>query len=192
MNISWHGGSTVEISHRKQRAILNASDKKQLENAHLVVYGQTDEKNVGSEEGLLVDWPGEYDTSGFVFKGIEHHDNKGAMIAYTFQTPAGNVAWMGEIEEYPNEAFIESVGEVHVLIVPVGDKGVMKAKDAFRLVEALEPLVVIPICHGDKHDGLQAFLKEMDVPHPEAQKSFELKKSLFGEGQMDLVILEAV
>ncbi|MDP2691897.1 MAG: MBL fold metallo-hydrolase [Candidatus Gracilibacteria bacterium] len=190
MTITWLGGSTIELHSKKQTALLNPSSKASRKNAQIIIYDRTDEKHELAEDSLMVDWPGEYDVSGFSFRGIESQGKKGVTIAYTFHTSAGNVAWMGEMGEYPSEDFIEALGEVHVLIVPVGDKDVLKAKDAFRLVEALEPFVVIPICYGDEREGLQPFIKEMEVTHPEAKKSFELKKSVFGEEQLELVILE--
>lgn len=192
MHISWHGGSTISLHTKKHKAVVNATDKKHLKDAQLVLYGYTDDKNMAPEEGLMVDWPGEYDTAGFVFKGIEYHGKKGTRIVYSFQSPAGNVAWLGAMAEYPDKEFIEKLGEVHVLVLPVGGKDVLNGKDAFRLVEALEPIAVIPICYGGDHDSLKDFLKEMDVKLPEAEKKFELKKSLFGEESMDLVILEEV
>jgi L-ascorbate metabolism protein UlaG (beta-lactamase superfamily) len=192
MKITWHGGSTIELETKKQRAILNPTDKKQSEKVQLVVHGLTDDKHLTPEEALMVDWPGEYDTSGFTFRGVEVHGKKDSTTVYSFQSSAGNVAWMGELAEYPDEATVESLGEVHVLIVPVGGKDVLDAKNAFKLVEQLEPLVVIPVCYGDKRDGLPAFLKEMDVKHPEAQKNYECKKSVLGGDQMELIILDAV
>lgn len=191
MQIQWHGGSTIQLKNKKQRALLNPSSKEKLKDAQVVVYDHTDEKRKIPEEGLMFDWPGEYDTAGFSFRGIEHKAKKGISIPYTFHFPQGNVAWMGEMTEYPDKGFIEALGEVHVLVVPVGDKGVLNAKDAFRLVEELEPMVVIPICYGDKRDGLSAFLKEMDVKHPEAQKSYDFKRSSLSSEQMELVILDA-
>lgn len=191
MQIVWHGGSTIELSEKKSKVILNPPAKMDLKGYQVVAYDVTDEKHPTSEGVLMVDWPGEYDTAGFAFRGVESQQGKKAMMAYSFQSKDGNVAWMGEMSEYPSEEFIETLGEVHVLILPVGDKGVLKAKDAYRLVEALEPLIVIPICFGGDHDGLSGFLKEMDVKMPEVKKSFEFKKSaLGGEEAMELVVLE--
>jgi len=191
MNISWLGGSTVQLKNKKQRAILNPTEKAQVGDAQVVLHDHTDDKHDAPDEGILVDWPGEYDTSGFSFRGVEQHAEKGTTISYNFQSKDGNVAWMGELSEYPDKDFIEAMGEVHVLVLPVGDKDVLSAKDAFRLVEALEPMVVIPICYGDKREGLNSFLKEMDVKHPEAQKSFDYKRSSLHSDQMELVILES-
>lgn len=190
MDISWRGGSTISLKRGKNTALLNPGKKPELKDVKVTVYDHTDEKHKVLEESLLVNWPGEFDASGFSFRGIESHGEKGTSIAYTFHVPEGNVAWMAEMSEYPSEEFIEALGEVHVLLVPVGGKDVLDAKNAFRLVEALEPMVVIPICFGDKREDLKPFLKEMDVKHPEAQKSFSFKRSALSADKMELVILE--
>lgn len=173
---------------------MNPGPKADIKNAQLIVFDRTDSRHETPPGGLMVDWPGEYDRAGFVFRGVENTAKKDSVIAYVFHSPEGNIVWMGEMQEYPNEDFIEALGEVHVLIVPVGDKDVMNAKDAFKLVEELEPLVVIPMCYGDKREGLSAFIKEMDVKMPTPLKSYDLKKSPLGdEGQqMELVVLEAL
>jgi L-ascorbate metabolism protein UlaG (beta-lactamase superfamily) len=189
MKITWNGHSQIELRKGKARALLNPDKKVDAGSAQVVVFDTTDANHKGPKEGLLVDWPGEYGTEHFSFRGIEYEGKKGPQMAYTFTTREGNVAWMGEMAEYPSEEFIKSLGEVHVLLVPVGGGERLDGKKAFRLVEALEPLVVIPICF-DKKDGLGAFLKEMDVKHPEPQKSHEMKRSALGGDQMELVILE--
>ena len=191
MQISWHGGSTVELNQKKSKAILNPIGKMDLKNYQVVIYDRTDEKHGKVEGALMVDWPGEYDVSGFSFQGYESNGKQDPIIAYTFFSPQGNVTWLGEMNEYPSDEFIESLGEVHVLLIPVGGKDVLNAKDAYRLVEALEPLVVIPICYGDDREGLSAFLKEMDVKMPEPKKSFEFKKTELSEENMELVLLES-
>lgn len=189
MQILWHGGSTVELKGKKTSVFLNPGDKHDITNAQVIVYDQTDEKRSSSDDCLMVDWPGEYDKAGYLFRGVENSGKKNANISFAFSFPDGNISWVGEMAEYPSEQFIEQLGEVHVLLVPVGGGDVLKAKDAFRLVEALEPMVVIPICYGDKRDGLSPFLKEMDVKHPEAQRSYELKRSDLSMDKMELIIL---
>lgn len=189
MQIVWHGGASIELMNKKSKALLNPDSKADMKDVQVVVYDKTDDKRVKPEEALMVDWPGEYDSSRFSFVGVENQDKNIENIAYTFHFPEGNVAWMGEMSEYPSKQFIETLGEVHVLLVPVGGGDVLKAKEAFKLVEELEPMVVIPICYGDKRDGLGPFLKEMDVKHPEAQKSFAFKKSSLSADNMELVIL---
>ncbi len=192
MKITWHGGSTIGLETKKHRAVLNPIDKTQSEKVQLVVHSLTDKKHITPEEALMVDWPGEYDTSGFAFKGIEVHGKESSSLIYSFQSEGGNIAWMGDLADYPDDEAIKALGEVHVLIVPVGANDVLNAKDAFKLVEKVEPTTVIPVCYGDEREGLTAFLKEMDVKHPEAKKNFECKKSLLGGDQMDLVILDVV
>ena len=156
----------------------------------VLVYDHTDDQRKDTDGQISIDWPGEYDVSGFMMRGVESHSEKKSNILYVFHSRDGNVAWMGEMADYPSDEVIESLGEVHVLILPVGGKDVLTAKNAYRLVEALEPLIVIPICFGGDREGLSAFLKEFDVKMPEVRKSYEFKKSaLGGEEAMELVVL---
>lgn len=190
MDIIWKGGSSVELKKKASTALLNPDKKANLKGANVVVYSSTDAKHQGKEEGIMVDWPGEYDVSGFSFLGVEHHGKKKSQIAYRFQFQAGNVVWFSEFDEYPEDKLIEALGEVHVLIIPVGGGDVFDAKTAFKLVEELEPMVVIPICYGGDREDLTKFLKEMDVKRPDPVKSYTLKRSALDTGKMELVLLK--
>ncbi len=194
MDITWLGGSSFRLKSDNSICLLNPDKKADLSKANVVIYDTSDDAHKPQELGLMVDWPGEYDIAGFAFRGFENNGKKGAGVtAYTFHSPDGNLAWMGEMSEYPSDEYLETLGEVHVLILPIGGDDVLSAKDAFKLVEALEPMTVIPMCYGDKRDDIKAFLKEMDVKMPEAAKKFVMKRNaLANESQMDLVILEAV
>jgi len=190
MKVKWLGDSTVEISSKKGKVILNPG-KQKLDGYEVVVYGETSDKNTAPDGALMVDWPGEYDTAGFSFKGVEVQGKDEGHIVYVFHSTDGNVGWMGAMSEYPSDKDIEAMGEIHVLVLPVGGGDVLKAKEAFKLVEALEPNVVIPICHGDKRESLASFIKEMDVKMPEPAKDFSYKKSSLTGDQLELVILES-
>ncbi|MDF2379542.1 MAG: MBL fold metallo-hydrolase [Candidatus Gracilibacteria bacterium] len=192
MKISWRGGSTIELKSSGSVAVLNSQEKKEdITGLSTLVFDRTQKKLPELEEVVSVDWPGEYDVSEFAYKGVEIHGKESSTIAYVFHFREGNVAWMGELAEYPDAKAIEALGDVHVLILPVGGGDVLKAKDAFRLVEALEPVVVIPMCYGDERDGLSAFIKEMDVKLPEEQKSFDFKRSSLSGDTMELVLLKS-
>ncbi|MDP3975687.1 MAG: MBL fold metallo-hydrolase, partial [bacterium] len=181
---------TVEFKDKHYRALLNPGKDSNLKDLKVAVFDRSREEAPQFEGAKTFDWPGEYDVAGVSIRGIEVLQGKGGVVTYLFHFPEGRVAWMGEMSEYPDDKFIEALGEVHVLILPVGGKDVLSAKDAFRLVEALEPLVVIPICHGGKRDDLKPFLKEMEVQLPAPVDSYELKKALLGSENMELVILK--
>lgn len=192
MKISWLGGSTIRLENGKHVAALNPLEKAHLKNASLAVFDMTDKKNSSPGDSLMIDWPGEYDTSGFAFKGVEVHGKEKSSTIFNFHSPKGHVAWMGNLADHPSDKEVEALGEVDVLILPVGAGDVLDAKVAFKLVEKIEPMVVIPICYGAERQGLQAFIKEMDVNLPEPKKSFEFKKSVLGSESLELVILEEV
>lgn len=190
MKIAWRGGSTIELKSGADIALLNSKDGKFEKNLKTLVYDRTQNKLPEIEDVISVDWPGEYDVADFAFKGVDVHGDEESTIAYVFHSTDGNVAWMGEMNTYPSEKIIEKLGDVHVLILPVGGGDVLKPKEAFRLVEALEPAVVIPMCYGDKRDGLEVFLKEMDVKRPEEKKSYDYKRSALAGDNMELVLLK--
>ncbi len=91
--------------------------------------------------------------------------------------------------------FIEEVGEVDILLVPVGGTSTIDGQRAARLTKDIEPRFVIPMHY--KIPGLKVtladntqFLKEMGVKNAESQEKFTIKKKdITEEEKTEVVVL---
>ncbi|MEK7146187.1 MAG: MBL fold metallo-hydrolase, partial [Patescibacteria group bacterium] len=91
---------------------------------------------------------------------------------------------------------LEHIWDVDVLLIPVGGETVMDAKTAQRLIEAIEPRVVIPMyfMSGESKMNIQGpseFLKVVGKSNLEPLDKFTVKgRAGLPEENMEFVLLE--
>jgi L-ascorbate metabolism protein UlaG (beta-lactamase superfamily) len=90
---------------------------------------------------------------------------------------------------------VEEIGDIDILLVPVGGNYTLDAEDAEKLVRQVEPKVVIPMHYAVpklkiKLDGIEKFLKEMGIGKKEALPKYVVKKKDLPENGMDVVVLD--
>jgi L-ascorbate metabolism protein UlaG (beta-lactamase superfamily) len=126
----------------------------------------------------VIDWPGEYEIKGIAVSAHqvprEAHggetNKKG--VFFTIEDEGLRVCFMGDIGGVPDEALVESIGDVDILLLPVGGHYTIDAKLAHLVIEELEPRAVIPMHYAVKGskgdlDGVEPFLKLIgNTPEP--------------------------
>lgn len=130
----------------------------------------------------VIDGPGEYEIKGSMITGVParlHIDEAGHRgSVYSIVIDGFNVVVTGNIAGKLDEDEIESLGQVDVLVVPVGGGGLtLDAEGAAAVVAQLEPSYVVPVHYDDgvtkypvPQAGVELFLKEMGAsPEPESK-----------------------
>lgn len=156
------------------------------------------------EKPFIVTAAGEYEVGGVsIFGYSSFHDDKqgaerGKNIVYSIHIDGVNVVHLGDLGHTLTESFIENLGEVDVLLCPVGGKYTIDAKTAVELIQEIEPSFVIPMhFKTDKHDEktfselqtLADFEKEFGLA-AEPVKSLSVSSSTKPE-QTTLVVLSS-
>lgn len=149
----------------------------------------------------IIDGPGEYEIKNVFVTGVPSaHDKKGgkergANTIYVFDLDGLTVCHLGDLGHVPSQTQIEALGNVNILLVPVGGVSTISGSEAAEIVSLLEPQIVIPMhyAHSDlkfKLDTPAKFFKEMGIKAPDPVPSFKVTKdSLPSETQV--VVLEA-
>ena len=196
MEITWHGGNAIRLSDGKVTLMVDPDlAEKKISDPEKIDFAVSTraEHAIVSKEKKVFDWPGEYEIKGASFVVLES-EGIGSPLGYRFMFPDSTVvAVIGRLNGYPTDAFVEQLGDVHVLVLDLGSdaKGSeYSPKEAYRLVEAVEPAVVIPVGWKDGSGAFSAFLKEVDVPMPEVQKKFSFKKASLNKEALELVVLQ--
>jgi len=147
--------------------------------------------------------PGEYEIGGVSIFGIpSYHDDKqgqerGRNTIYVFNIDGVMVCHLGDLGHKLSEEEIGEIGNVDVLLVPVGGVYTIDAGEAAKTVAELEPKIVIPMHY--KVDGLtlslasqmepvDSFIKEMGLEKVSDNK-FSVTSDKLPE-EMQLVVLE--
>lgn len=100
---------------------------------------------------LVIDMPGEFEKMGVRFFGFQsYHDKtkgteRGENILYKFESEGLSVLHCGDLGVVPEESFLEAIGEVDILMVPVGGFYTIDADEAAQLVKKIEPAIIIPM-----------------------------------------------
>jgi L-ascorbate metabolism protein UlaG (beta-lactamase superfamily) len=145
--------------------------------------------------------PGESISAGIHFKGVEtSHDNRGGELrgkntAFCFDLEGISVCHLGDLGRPLNEGELLEMGSIDLLFVPVGGIQTLDGKGAQKVVEQLDPSVVIPMHF--KTDALSfdlqpvdGFLKGKRFEGPE--KSITVSESDLYSDKARIVLLEYV
>lgn len=172
----------------------------------LVTHGHYDHSNSESLTGdpSVVHGPGEYEVKGVYIKGIEtYHDKnkgkeRGMNTVYKIEMEDINLVHMGDFGEGTlREEILEELGDVDILMIPVGGTYTIDGAEAAKVVKQIEPRIAVPMHYKIPGlnlalDGAETFLKETGAGKKETQEKITLKKKdLSGEDyKTEVVVLK--
>ncbi|MFN2136899.1 MAG: MBL fold metallo-hydrolase [Candidatus Promineifilaceae bacterium] len=192
MELTWYGLSCFRLVERRYATVVTDPYSKVIGLPELKLRadvvtvshearGHSYLSGVGGSKRVL-DGPGEFEIGGVFITGIATFDkDSGARnIIYVFDMNGISVAHLGDLPQVPEQKQIEALGEVNVLLAPVGGSNSLNAAQAAELTSLLEPNYVVPMHYqlpGLKLelDSVERFLKEMGVT--EAKEESTLKVS---------------
>jgi len=141
-----------------------------------------------SGEPRLVKGRGEYEISGVLILGIAaFHDavkgqSRGKNIVYLMEIDGVAVCHLGDIGHVLSNEQAEEMGNVDILLLPVGGVSTINAAMAAEIIRKLEPKVVIPMHYQtpktDRElEPVENFLKEMGQSLVEPKPKLTISKS---------------
>jgi L-ascorbate metabolism protein UlaG (beta-lactamase superfamily) len=139
--------------------------------------------------------PGEYDIKGVTITGVPLKQEDKYVTVFLIESEDIRVLNLTHIKDFNlKEEELESFGDIDILIVPVGGNSVLSASTASKVVNQVEPKIVIPSHYKMPTliidvDPVDKFLKEMGGKKEEMEKLTIKKKDLPQEGT-SVVVLE--
>jgi L-ascorbate metabolism protein UlaG (beta-lactamase superfamily) len=139
-------------------------------------------------EHRLVKGPGEYEISGVLILGIStFHDSvkgqsRGKNTIYLMEIDGVNVLHLGDLGHVLSDEQVEEIGNVDVLLLPVGGVTTINAAMAAEVIRKLEPRVVIPMHYKTPKtdrdlEPVENFLKEMGQTQVEPRPKLNVSRS---------------
>lgn len=210
MVISWFGHSCFRLESKDASLLLDRFSPqiglrppKIKDDIVLVSHDHYDHNNVQDlpGESFLIKGPGEYEVKGIFIKGIQsYHDKtqgkeRGSNTIYLMNIEEMIIAHMGDFgQESLSEDQLNLLGNVDVLLIPVGGVYTINYKEAVEAINQIEPKVVIPMHYkisglNLEIDGPEKFLKEMGVTPEKAEKSYRIQKKNLPQEEMKLVVI---
>lgn len=216
MQIIWYGQSFFRILAKKGKEklvniVIDPFDEKiglktpSLEaDILLITHHHHNHDNVEAIKGkpFLIDGPGEYEIKEVFIQGIPaFHDNvggkkRGLNTIYTMEVEKIRLCHLGDLgQKELNSEQIEKIGDVDILMIPIGGIYTIFAREASKIISQLEPKIVIPMHYQIpklklKLEKLDGFLKIMGVKRPEILKKLSIKKKDLSSDGTKIIILK--
>jgi L-ascorbate metabolism protein UlaG (beta-lactamase superfamily) len=207
MNISWHGEGAVRIQSGDASLLLDPYSKDSglaPLRAHVDIValanGKKDRENMQhiKDPGLVIEGAGEFESHDIIVEGIETvfgGEPATTPVFYTVHAEGMNICHLGALSKELTDKQIDAIGNVDVLLLPVGGGDVLDAEKAVALSNELEPRIVIPIYY--KADGVKtkradekAFLKEIGATDAAKEKTLSVKKHQLPQEETKVIVLE--
>ncbi len=222
MQIIWRGQSCFQITSSQGKnsqvnIVIDPFDEtiglrvSKLEaDILLITHSHHDHNNVravspsaGSGQApVLVSGPGEYEIKEVFIQGIpSFHDSslgkeRGQNTIYTIEAEEIRLCHLGDFgqKELTSEQ-IEKIGQVDILMIPIGGIYTISAKEAVKMMSQIEPSIIIPMHYQIpklrlKLDGLDKFLKVMGVKKIEPLAKLSIKKKDISPEEAKIIVLK--
>ena len=148
----------------------------------------------------VIEGPGEYEVAGVLIDGVStFHDSsqgseRGRNTAYVIEVEDLRICHLGDLGHVPTAEQSEAMGEIDVLLAPVGGHHTIDAAAAAEVVSLLEPKVVVPMHYRTEVvraelDTLDPFLKQMGLSEIAPQPRLTLTPSSL-PAQTQVVVLD--
>lgn len=169
----------------------------------------------------VFDWPGEYEAKNINIQGIPAYDrprekdlpaeapkerrledskkdSANRVIIFMIELDGFKICHLSNLGHKLTPEMLEAIGDVDILLIPVGGGVCLDAKKAHEVIEQLDPRVVIPMYY--KIPGIklaladvETFLKEVGLHMPSSEKTLKfLSPSQVPQEQTEFKILEPV
>ncbi|MFA5829051.1 MAG: MBL fold metallo-hydrolase [Candidatus Gracilibacteria bacterium] len=209
MEIIWHGYGCLSIKTKDGIAIINPYKDEiglKLPNikANVVLTSNSEDPATNNAAGIggepkVLSWPGEYEVAGIAITAQElNNDPKLAdSMVFTLDADGLKVCYLTNVSTALSDEFVENIGQVDVLIVPVSGNNA-GYKEAHAAIEEIEPRAVVPMRYmtpGLKLtvDTLDNFAKQAGIASVLPKDKFVLNaKSDLSEEKTEFVILNPI
>jgi L-ascorbate metabolism protein UlaG (beta-lactamase superfamily) len=214
MEIRYLGHSSFLIKTKEAKLVTDPFDSsigmnfsKQEADVVTASHQHPDHNNIKAISGdpLVIEWPGEYEKKGIRVFGYKwYHDDKkgeerGENILYKIEAEGISILHCGDLGAPLNDALLEEIGSIDILMIPVGGHYTIDASTATGIIKKIEPNIVIPMHYNhDKLDqktyekvaGVDEFLKEMGTEKQTPLDKLVVKKEDLNEEEMKVVVMQ--
>lgn len=206
MKVKWYGHAAFRVETGGVRIIIDPYKPgaygggigygKIADEADLVLisHDHDDHAYTGDIKGRfqVIRNEGEMEVKGVKIKAIpSFHDDKrgkerGRNLIFIIEAEGVRLAHMGDLGHTLDEDLVGKIGKVDILLIPTGGLYTIDAKAAEKVVDALNPLVIIPMHHKTEKCGfpiapVEEFLKGKDYEKVDSSEMEFTKEGLGGK-----------
>ena len=198
MDITWYGHACFRLKGRQGTVITDPYDKSlgltlPKTKADIVTISHTHPHHsaidgVKGDDLHTVDRPGEYEIRDIFVTGLDMRPDGADAYNNVFVIVVDDVTCchLGDINHVPNRQQVDDMGNIDVLLIPVGGHQSLNATQASEVISLIEPYIVVPMHYQLPEltielDPLEKFLKEMGVSQNEPVETLKITPSSLPE-----------
>lgn len=138
-------------------------------------------EDVSKEDTKIVDAPGKTNIQNIHIEGIEsYHDKsegdaRGKNTIYKINIDGFSICHLGDLGHLLEDNTLNEIKPVDILLIPVGGKFTIDGKEAYKVVEEINPQVVIPMHYNVP--GLEVPISKPDAFLELAKKNYDIENS---------------
>ncbi|MDO8600586.1 MAG: MBL fold metallo-hydrolase [bacterium] len=210
MVITWYGQSCFKLQSGELVGVIDPFGKeigltppRFRADFLLITHPHFDHANKDTipESPFCIEGPGEYEVKGVTVRGIQtYHDasegkERGLNTIYMIEMEGIKICHLGDFgEKEIRDETLEKIGDVDILLVPVGGHYTTDGEEAAKVVNKIEPRIVIPMHYkisGLKVnlDSAEKFLKEMGAKGVDAEEKLVIKEKDLPQEETRVIVL---
>jgi len=215
MQLFWHGYSSVRIESKsgdKEATLLTDPYPNEASlrfprttSPDVMVLSHQDRSRFNLEgaggDPFVISDPGEYEIKGVFVHGFQDKTidpgEKQRSVIYRMVVEGMSIGFLGQLKRALTDVELEELGDIDILLLPVGGGDVLGTKAASEAIARVEPRVVVPL-HYDipgiktKLESVEHFCKSLGVcKRQDANKLKITKKDLPSEDLLVAVLERA-
>lgn len=152
-----------------------------------------EEAGRGEKQPFIISGPGEYEVKDVTVNAFPSGSKWGreprTNTVYSIHFDGLSVLYLGALGDLDMPSEVLEMDSPDILILPVGDNGVLSPADAQKLAVKLEAKIVIPILYDDK--SLKLFLKEAGAEDVKPVEKLTLKPKDVAGKESEVVVLSS-
>lgn len=168
-----------------------------------ISHNHYDHNNIKAIRGnpYIINSAGEYDIKGVIIYGVEsYHDKqegkeRGKNIIYRIEIDNVSITHLGDLGHILNDKQLEILAGTDILLIPVGGKYTIDAKEAVEVVSQIEPRIVIPMHYKTKGlkidiDSVESFIKEIGITPEYEENKLKINQKELPNEEMKIIIFK--
>jgi len=201
MHISWLGNTAIKIQTKPYdkdviiiidpyRPTTGEFPRSLMPDIGLMTRGQ-DGIITLSGEPFTLDHAGECETKSVLITATNGHTD--GTVMYRLDAEQLSIGHLGLTDKQLTDEQLEVLSGVDILLIPFGSEGAYDAEGAAKVVNAIEPHIVIPMafkCDNDpKAKEVDTLLKELGSSNGTPEKKIIIKKKDLPQEDMQVMVL---
>lgn len=212
MEITWYGHSCFRISERKTTSVVcDPYDSEQVGydplklKAEIVTVSHPSPRHMNMKavkgDPYVITGPGEYEIGGVFITGLRTDKRKrngqdnSTNTLYLIDYFGITIAHLGNMMQVPTQSEVESLGPIHVALVPVGGISGLNAAKASEVISLFEPNIVVPMHYATPAskvnlEPIGKFLKVMGLSSVETLPTLKISKPESLPDETQIIVLD--